>query len=240
MLSSFKRGVDVPRIKSSSRLFSLKSKFRFSGRCEHELISEQSKDNSMYSSHGSVSSWNGDTSCSTNRSTLNRSGMSELSSSTVTDHNFKRRTFMQTPRSFVRPKNPPMFQPTTLIVASDTNNNEVVVSSTSLEGSPSRSPIIDGNVHPDSTLLDQSEHALKENILVDTPAQATSTPHLTPKNNNGDQIDANNLNNNVVAGVKENTPNGSVPNQPLAKKVSFREVQVKNSVRNYHNPLKSS
>jgi hypothetical protein len=38
---NFKRGADVPKIKSSSSFFLHKSKFRFSGRCESELISSQ-------------------------------------------------------------------------------------------------------------------------------------------------------------------------------------------------------
>lgn len=228
---NFKRGVDVPRIKSSSRLFSLKSKFRFSGRCEQELISEQSIDGSIYSSHGSESSFNGDTSYSTNRTSLNRSGVSELSSSTVTtDHNFKRRTFMQTPRSFVRPKNIPKFQSTTLIVASDTNNNEVIVNNTSLESTPLHSPVSERhvNVHdPDSTLLDQSEQALKESsaavvvVVVDTPAQATSTPHLTHKANaNVDEIDSNQLNCEEV--------NSTSKKASLVKKISLNSEDSSN------------
>lgn len=41
---NFERGTDVPKVKSSSGLFSRKSKFRFTGRCENEVISSQSND----------------------------------------------------------------------------------------------------------------------------------------------------------------------------------------------------
>lgn len=66
---NFKRGVDVPKMKSSDRLFTFKSKFRYSGRCESELIlaqhdtsfmsissNEQSLDYSTLKSNGMASS----------------------------------------------------------------------------------------------------------------------------------------------------------------------------------------
>lgn len=78
---SFKRGSDVPKIKSSSSLFSHKSKFRFSGRCESELIASQA-----YRSTSSLSPKNLDTSLNT----------------TQNSNSFERNATLNYPQSFKR------------------------------------------------------------------------------------------------------------------------------------------
>lgn len=215
---NFKRGVDVPRIKSSSRLFTLKSKFRFSGRCEREIISSQPNHNeSLCSVESSQTLSPYETSnASTNFNSLNRSGLSDHSSSTVVDHNFKRRTFMQTPRSFVRPKNT---EKQISYTRNDSNNN-VVVSNNS-QGYEKQSILFSNNnddinkKYTNQTNNAQLESVVEKNDLenqipsekdiktvqnsnkdnknnglyVNTPAQATSTPSLPHKTTNVESVD---------------------------------------------------
>ncbi|RNA34233.1 hypothetical protein BpHYR1_000062 [Brachionus plicatilis] len=78
---SFKKGADVPRVKSSSSLFHHKSKFRFSGRCESELIASQSH---------SISSKNLDSSLNTTENSTSF----ERSATLQNPSTFKRRTFI--------------------------------------------------------------------------------------------------------------------------------------------------
>ncbi len=117
----------MPKIKSSSRLFTFKSKFRFSGRCERELIQAQQNDSSICSSSiDTTHSLCPDTTTSTAFNSLNRSGyVSEHSSNTLPDRNFKRRTFQPTTRSFVRPKHiePAVLNSTEHV--NDPNNNKL-------------------------------------------------------------------------------------------------------------------
>lgn len=91
-IKSFNRGVDVPKIKSSSRLFTFKSKFRFSGRCERELIAAQSIHDQSLHSDATIESSNCDSSTSTAFNSLNRSNQSGDSTSlyTVVNKTFKR------------------------------------------------------------------------------------------------------------------------------------------------------
>jgi len=84
---SFKESVQVPKFESSNNLFFRKSKFRFSGRCESELIASQSS--SLYSSSHTMMDSTGN---STQDINANKSIQPNL---------FKRNTFLHVERVMV-------------------------------------------------------------------------------------------------------------------------------------------
>lgn len=183
---NFNRGVDVPKIKSSNRLFTLKSKFRFSGRCERELIAAQSIHDQSLFSDATLETSNCDSSTSTAFNSLNVSNQSDDSSQyTVINKSFKRRTFMPTIRSFVRPKH--FMKP----ITSDTNNNElsVVASSTSinmeLEYNKKLSPGIEKKSLPSEKANYKNLVSQEQPIEQLDGKHTTSTPHLYHKINIG-------------------------------------------------------
>ncbi|CAF0924645.1 unnamed protein product [Brachionus calyciflorus] len=117
---NFKRGSDVPRIKSSSSLFSHKSRFRFSGRCESELIASQA-----YRSTSSLSPKNIDS-----LNTTQNTNSFERSATLNYPPTFKRRTFMSTFRPTGSRHNTlntstSDTEPKSLNTTSDTNNNNL-------------------------------------------------------------------------------------------------------------------
>jgi hypothetical protein len=85
---SFKRGTDVPKVKSSSSFFHHRSKFRFSGRCESELIKSQNKSNS-----------NGTASAAAGGGGFTSLNISPISSQISPYSSFKRRSFIKTQHS---------------------------------------------------------------------------------------------------------------------------------------------
>lgn len=195
---NFKRGVDVPKIRSSSRLFTLKSKFRFSGRCERELIAAQSFEQSLCSSMGSNNTLsNVESSPSTAYNSLNRSDFN--STNTLVDRSFKRRTFMATPRSFVRPKRIDLqVSASPEKTQNDSNNNELKSNNnveTRLEdtqtlGLTKQLSTVDekdsalsekGSPHLNKSKPSENNKSDEKGLYVHPPAQATSTPQLTHK-----------------------------------------------------------
>lgn len=179
---NFKRGIDVPKMKSSDRIFTFKSKFRYSGRCESELIAAEHETSLV-----SISSNGGKSNCST----LKSNGVSNGSSNGTlikSALSFKRRTFLSPQRStFIRVKqtekkdsnnnsietfkcnenssqNTIKINETTSIKSCDmTTNTDLNMSSTQQ------------NVNPEIDLINQLQNL--------PTAQATSTPTLNVKKN---------------------------------------------------------
>lgn len=241
---NFKRGVDVPKIKSSSRLFTFKSKFRFSGRCERELIQAQQSDSSICSNSGSMdtshSTYN-DTTVSTNSTafnSLNRSAnMSDHSSSTIghtESSGFKRRTFQPTTRSFIRPK--PHLEPMA------TNSSQDHVDSNETKSSKLDSKLDTQNVEVTEPVREVMEKIVVD-VDVDAQAQATSTPTMMHKVTGGsDALDGKRISEISVFKAETETnehnqiDDGSKP--PFVKRISEGEdVFYEHDHYKNHKPL---
>lgn len=187
---NFKRGVDVPKMKSSDRLFTFKSKFRYSGRCESELISAQ-HDTSFLSISSNEKSLD--------YSTLKSNGMTSSLISNGTNGtlksttSFKRRTFLTPPRStFIRVKN------IDLNSKRDSNNNSIetfkCIENSSFNNTVKINETVSLKSH--ETIIEKSElsetnqsqlkqpptETAPETNLMNLPvAQATSTPTMNTR-----------------------------------------------------------
>lgn len=181
---SFKRGVDVPKMKSSDRLFTFKSKFRYSGRCESELIAAQ---HHYHDSSFSTISSNMDSVDSADYSTLKSNGTlpSVLSSSGTNGTlksmiSFKRRTFLSPVRStFVRVKPSDLTFTNTL----DPNKNEQNISNSTIkinETTSIKSQIIIDEPNESFNNINKQEPE-SDLGMMQAAAQATSTPTLSTK-----------------------------------------------------------
>jgi len=177
----------VPKIKSSSRLFTFKSKFRFSGRCERELLQDQLTDSSLCNtSIDTTQSHYPDTTTSTAYNSLSRSEYTrDHNSSTLRDKNFKRRTFQPTVRSFVRPKHQEPLVSKSFNRAHDSNNNEIESKNETSGSKHSNGILLSSESIQNSLSKNEASVHLKKQIVADVEdavsAHVTSTPHMMHK-----------------------------------------------------------
>lgn len=165
----------MPRIKSSSSLFSHKSKFRFSGRCESELIASQS-----YRSTTSLSPKVADS-----LNTTQNSNSFERSATLNYPGTFKRRTFITT------------FRPT------GSRHNTLNTSSSDTEQKPVLSDSNNNNLKQKTDHLDISQSssnaAMRKNTLTNisetssTNTQQTAIINPDPVDNDLNQASMNEL-----------------------------------------------
>lgn len=165
---NFKRGVDVPKMKSSDRLFTFKSKFKYSGRCENEVIAAQTDTSSFMS----ISMSNADSQSS--YSTLKSNGI-QSNGTLKTSESFKRRTFLLPQRAqFIRTKHHEN-NPSITSTKTDSNNN-------SISPSLAKTTLTNENVAETATLKLNETQSIKSSISVQNDLNLVNTEQLNKIN----------------------------------------------------------
>ena len=166
---NFKCGADVPKIKSSNRLFARKSKFRYSGRCESELISQQQHSPS-------------------DKKQFNISPIS-ISSSTNSDtmSTFKRRTFLNVQRVTLSHDNNNLLLMKKELI-DDNNNSNNNTNNNNNDSNERKTSTNETSSQTSQQTVITHNNSITLNSQQDGTA-TTSTPEMNKKTNTNDEFD---------------------------------------------------